>query len=1028
MIRSACQFARTLAKWGVFASLFLPATVSAQTDAQPTADLTTIQHFVFIIKENRTFDNYFGTYPGADGVTSGPISTGQVIPLGRTPDVTPRDIGHSWTNAIQSWDNGRMDRFDTIGPQVSACNINGDMLCYTQLQQQDIPNYFAYAQHFVLADRNFSSQHGMSLPNHLYTIAAQSGGVISNGEPQPSAGCDAIPSATVKVIDSQGYVTNQFPCFNMTTLADVMEGAGVSWRYYTPSHTIWNPLDAIDHIRNSTLWNTNVSPDTQFATDAFNGNLPAVSWVVPTGTASEHPPQSSCLGENWAVQQINAVMQGPDWATTAIFLVWDDFGGFYDHVPPPQIDQEGLGPRVPLLIISPYAKAGYISHTQYELSSLLKIVEERFNLAPLTQRDTIANDMLDSFDFNQSPLPPLLLSTRQCSPVSTTTFNFPPQRVGQPSAPKTVTINNVNNVKLNVSSVVLSGADYSMSAPCGNVPPKSSCNMSVVFTPSTSGSRTGTITITDSDPTSPQVVNLNGTGTSVVLSPALVNFGARTVGAAGTPKTVTLTNTGTDPLAITNIAVTGDYSQINTCGSGVTGGGSCTISVKFKPLATGVRYGAVTINDADGGSPHLVNLTGTGSYVVVSPAKLNFGNLKVGGSTAPLTLTLTNVGTSPLGISSVVPQDSLAHNIPDYVQTNNCGSSVAPGANCTFSVTFSPRSIGKLPGILQIFDSEVETSPVQIALQGTSLSGPLVSLSPTSLSFADQLVGTTSASQDVALTNTGVATLNISSIATSGDFSQTNNCGNKVAVGVNCTITVSFSPTVAGLGTGAVTITDDAGNSPQTIGLSGNGSAPGVGLNPTSLAFGDQVVGSISGSLPITLTNTGTATLNIASIVSSGHFAQTNNCGATVAATASCTVTVSFSPTQPGPESGSITITDDAVPSPQVVSLSGNGVAPGVMLSTTSLVFPDQPQGTTSSPLPVTLTNTGTSALNIASIVSAGDFAQTNDCGSVVGVGARCTISVTFTPTQLGAESGSVTVTDDATGSPQVISLSGNGT
>jgi hypothetical protein len=187
-------------------------------------------------------------------------------------------------------------------------------------------------------------------------------------------------------------------------------------------------------------------------------------------------------------------------------------------------------------------------------------------------------------------------------------------------------------------------------------------------------------------------------------------------------------------------------------------------------------------------------------------------------------------------------------------------------------------------------------------------------------------------------------------------------------------------------------------------------------------------VGSISGSLPITLTNTGTATLNIASIVSSGHFAQTNNCGATVAATASCTVTVSFSPTQPGPESGSITITDDAVPSPQVVSLSGNGVAPGVMLSTTSLVFPDQPQGTTSSPLPVTLTNTGTSALNIASIVSAGDFAQTNDCGSVVGVGARCTISVTFTPTQLGAESGSVTVTDDATGSPQVISLSGNGT
>jgi phospholipase C len=401
--------------WALVAVAFLNiwlVPVVAQNPPQPAADLTTIQHFVFIIKENRTFDSYFGTYPGADGATSGTISTGQVIPLGHTPDVTPRDIGHSWTNAIQSADNGRMDSFDTIGPQISACNINGDLLCYTQLQPQDIPNYFAYAQHFVLADRNFSSQHGMSLPNHLYTVAAQSGGVISNGEPQPSAGCDAPPNATVKVIDSQGYVTNQFPCFEMPTLADSLQAAGISWKYYAPSKTIWNPLDAINHIRNSALWNTNVAPDTQFATDALSGSLPAVSWVVPTGTASEHPPQSTCLGENWTVQQINAIMQGPDWATTAIFLVWDDFGGFYDHVPPPQIDQEGLGPREPLLIISPYARAGYISHTLYEFSSLLKIVEERFNLAPLTQRDTIANDMLDSFDFTQTPLPPLILQTQ----------------------------------------------------------------------------------------------------------------------------------------------------------------------------------------------------------------------------------------------------------------------------------------------------------------------------------------------------------------------------------------------------------------------------------------------------------------------------------------------------------------------------------------------------------------------------------------------------------------------------------------
>src|SRR5438270_7567543 len=142
----------------------------------PPQNFTALQHFVFIIKENRTFDNYFGTFSGADGATTALTSTGQVIPLGHTPDVTPRDLNHTWNAAIVALDNGKVDLFDTI----QACNLNGDYLCLTQLTQQDIPNYFSYAQHFVLADQNFSSELGLSFPNHLYTIAAQSGGVISN--------------------------------------------------------------------------------------------------------------------------------------------------------------------------------------------------------------------------------------------------------------------------------------------------------------------------------------------------------------------------------------------------------------------------------------------------------------------------------------------------------------------------------------------------------------------------------------------------------------------------------------------------------------------------------------------------------------------------------------------------------------------------------------------------------------------------------------------------------------------------------
>jgi phospholipase C len=218
-------------------------------------------------------------------------------------------------------------------------------------------------------------------------------------------------------MDERGTITQQFPCFDFQTVADSLEAAHISWRYYAPGRGqggyIWNALDAIKHIRQTELWTTRVARDSQFADDARNGRLPAVSWLV-TGRGSEHPPASVCVGENWTVQQLNAIMAGRDWNSTAVFITWDDFGGFYDHVPPPTVDSFGFGPRVPLLIISPYAQHGYISHTLYEFSSLLKFVESRYGLAPLTARDRVANDMLDSFDFNQTPQPPRLLETHSC--------------------------------------------------------------------------------------------------------------------------------------------------------------------------------------------------------------------------------------------------------------------------------------------------------------------------------------------------------------------------------------------------------------------------------------------------------------------------------------------------------------------------------------------------------------------------------------------------------------------------------------
>jgi phospholipase C len=397
-------------------------TSQAPTEAQLAGLRSKIQHIVFIIKENRSFDHMFGTFPNADGATSGHISTGEEMVLRRAADRTPRDLGHEWEDAHTAIDNGKMDRFDLVGNG----SIRNDFLSMTQFLEEDIPNYWSYAEHFALADHMFSSLAGPSFPNHLYTVAAQSGGVISN----PNAlnwGCDAPAATTAAVMDSSGNVARQFPCFRFQTVADKLETAGVPWRYYAPAKGqigyIWSALNAFDHIRNSSLWDSRVRTEEQFLADATSGTLPAVSWLVPDWSVSDHPTRaipsgpatlSMCEGENWTVQHINAIMQSDQWSSTVIVLVWDDFGGFYDHVPPPNVDHFGLGPRVPMLVLSPYVKEASVSHTTYEFSSVLQLIENRFRLKALSNRDVEANSLLDMFDFTQVPAPPLVLQPRIC--------------------------------------------------------------------------------------------------------------------------------------------------------------------------------------------------------------------------------------------------------------------------------------------------------------------------------------------------------------------------------------------------------------------------------------------------------------------------------------------------------------------------------------------------------------------------------------------------------------------------------------
>ena len=525
------------------------------------------------------------------------------------------------------------------------------------------------------------------------------------------------------------------------------------------------------------------------------------------------------------------------------------------------------------------------------------------------------------------------------------------------------------------------------------------------------------------------------------LSPTSLTFGSQSVGSVSAPQTVTLSSNGTAPLHITSISASGDFAESDNCGKGVAAGSTCTFSVTFIPAASGTRTGTLTINDNAAGSPQTVSLTGTatsasGPVVSLSTSSLSFGNQPVGTTSTPQNVTLTNTGDSALSIAGI---GIMGTNPGDFAQTNNCGTSVAAGASCTFTVTFTPTASGNRSATINITDNAAG-SPQQVSLAGTGIA-PMVTLTPTSLSFGNQNLGTTSGAKGVQLKNTGNAVLTISSIAISGtnatDFAQTNNCPGSLASGAQCNINVTFSPTGLGTRSASLSISDNALNSPQTASLTGSGTigSTKVTVSPNKLLFGNQQIGSTSAAQTTTLQNTGQSTLVITNIALAGpnpsDFAQTNNCGVTVATGASCTFTVTFTPTASGNRSATLNITDNAGGSPQHVSLAGTGIGPMATLNPTSLSFGNQAVGTTSGAKGVQLKNTGNSTLTIGSIAISGtnatDFAQTNNCPSSLAPGAQCNISVKFAPTGSGTRTASLNVSDNASNSPQMTSLTGAG-
>ncbi|HXJ91860.1 MAG TPA: choice-of-anchor D domain-containing protein [Terriglobia bacterium] len=518
--------------------------------------------------------------------------------------------------------------------------------------------------------------------------------------------------------------------------------------------------------------------------------------------------------------------------------------------------------------------------------------------------------------------------------LSTGSLSFGNQQTKTTGPAQTVTLNNIGAATLTITSVAASN-NFAETNNCGtSLKAGASCTISVTFTPGSVGSKNGTLTITDSDPSSPQTVSLSGTGTAaptVTLSTHSLSFGSQVVGTTSATQTATLTNTGTVTLNISSIAINGTnpsyFTQTNNCGSSLAAGALCTLTVTFAPSTTGSMSGQLTITDNTSTGSHTINLSGKGTTAVsLSRGSITFSSREVGTTSSAQTITLTNLG-NLLTIYSI----SLTGTNPgDFAQTNTCGTSVAAGANCTISVTFTPTTSGTRSASVTISDSD-PTSPQNVSLTGTGTTSPGATLSTHSLHFGSQVVGTSSAPLTATLTNTGTGTLSISNISVTGTnpsyFTETNNCGTSLAVAALCTFTVTFTPATTGSMSATLTITDNAGTGSQTVNLSGNGKTA-VSLSRSSITFVSRKVGTTSSTQTITLTNLGNKlTLKSITITGTnpGDFAQTNTCGTSVAGGASCTINVTFTPTATGTRSASVTLSDSDPTSPQNVSLSGTG-------------------------------------------------------------------------------------------------------
>jgi phospholipase C len=402
-------------------------TSEAVTHRLNRAAVSPIQHVIIIVQENRTPDNLFQGVPGANISKTGLNSQGQTVTLKPVSLAASFDLGHNRQSFIDDYDNGKMDGWDHDLPAKSYHEP------FSYAPASEVQPYLDMATQYTFADDMFQTQQAGSFPAHQYLVSGTSSALpattysaadnpYDERHPQNTApaGCDAPDYSLVATLSRRTGDAGPglFPCFDRPALSDLLDSASLTWRYYQHLYGtgLWHAFDAIQHVRYGQDYANVISPSQTILTDISSGQLPALSWVMPASEAySDHPGSRSAKGPSWVAAVVNAVGQSQYWNSTAIFITWDDWGGWYDHVPPKMYNHFELGFRVPLVIVSPYAKAGFVSHKRHEFGSILRFSETVFGLGSLGATDKRSDDLNDCFNFKNPP--------RQFVPIQAPPFN-----------------------------------------------------------------------------------------------------------------------------------------------------------------------------------------------------------------------------------------------------------------------------------------------------------------------------------------------------------------------------------------------------------------------------------------------------------------------------------------------------------------------------------------------------------------------------------------------------------------------------